>query len=91
MPLPPRERTRALPLPLLAYVQGGPAAGQEAAGDSVTYYVEVITPVGHRTDFITSSPHQARERRNELQGRGYLAQVLKGSRLFIDALGDERQ
>lgn len=84
-------RTQALPLPLRTYVEAPEEARATTTGDLVTYYVEQIVGLGDiKTDFITSSLHQARERRRELHIRGLIAQVRRGNRLVIDAMGDER-
>lgn len=55
------------------------------------YTVEIVHPSGYnRIESDTASKDTARRRRNELQARGLVAQVRKGERLVIDALGQER-
>lgn len=56
-----------------------------------TYHVEILHLVGEQTDSTHRSRESARRRRWDLQVRGHLAQVVKGSgRLVIDAMGVER-
>lgn len=55
------------------------------------YVIEIVHPSGYnRVDSDTASRDTARRRRQELQNRGIVAQVRKGDRLVIDALGTER-
>jgi hypothetical protein len=57
----------------------------------MTHYVEIVGWAGNRTD-SAGSLDTCRQRRDELQKRGLLAQVVKGSgRLVIDAMGQERR